>query len=130
MLNRMILQGRLTADPEVKDVGGFSMLEFTVAWSEKYKDTESKCFLRCKAWRTTADFIGKYFKKGQEIVIEGKMLTEQWEKDGQKQSRSICQIEKVAFCGSKTDSVQTATQSASDDFVSVPEGANEELPFN
>lgn len=116
------------ADPEVKDAGGFSRLEFTVAWSEKYKDTETKCFLRCVAWRSTADFIGKYFTKGQEILIEGHMVTEQWEKDGQKQSRSICQVDKVAFCGSKSDSAPA--NKPSDDFVSVAEGTDDELPFN
>lgn len=128
MINRMILQGRVVKDPELQDKGGFQMLEFTVAWSEKYKESESKCFLRCKAWRSTAEFISKYFKKGQEILIEGHMLTEEWEKDGQKQSRSICQVDKVAFCGSKSDSAPSSK--ASDDFVAVAEGTDDELPFN
>lgn len=128
MINRMILQGRLVKDPELQDKGGFQMLEFTVAWSEKYKESESKCFLRCKAWRSTAEFISKYFKKGQEILIEGHMLTEEWEKDGQKQSRSICQVDKVAFCGSKSDSAPASKPS--DDFVAVAEGTDDELPFN
>jgi single-strand DNA-binding protein len=82
---------------------GVSNLEFTIAWSEKYKDVETKCFLRCKAWRQTAEFISKYFKKGSEIIIEGRMVTEQWEKDGQPQSRTICEIDKAHFCGSKSD---------------------------
>ena len=58
MVNKFILQGRLTADPELKQTqSGVSCANLTIAWSEKYKETETKCFQRCKAWRSTADFI-------------------------------------------------------------------------
>ena len=77
MLNKVVIQGRFTADPEVQEKGGFSMTEFTVAWSERYKERETKCFLRCKAWRSQAEHIEKYFHKGQECVIEGRLETEQ-----------------------------------------------------
>ena len=104
MLNKLEYQGRLTADIELKKTpSGVSFTEFTVAWSEKYKEVDTKCFLRCKTWRQTAEFLSKYFKKGSEILIEGRLVTEQWEKDGQKQSRTICDVEKVHFCGSKSD---------------------------
>ena len=130
MLNRVLFQGRLVRDIELKEVGGFQMTEFTVAWSEKYKDTETKCFLRCKAWRSTAEFLSKFFSKGQELIVEGRMVTEEWEKDGQKQSRSICNVEKVHFCGSKGSNTENNPPSApSNDFVNVPEGSDEELPF-
>ena len=127
MLNKTILQGRFTADPEVKDKGGFNMCEFTVAWSEKYKEHETKCFLRCKSWRSQAEHIGKYFKKGQECVIEGRLETEQWEKDGQKQSRTICNVEKIHFCGPKASG---SSDKPDDGFVNVPEGSDEELLFH
>lgn len=130
MVNRMILQGRLTKDVEIKDVGGFSKAEFTIAWSEKYKETEKQCFLRCVAWRSTADFLSKFFTKGQEIAIEGQMVTETWEKDGQKQSRTLCNVEKAHFCGPKGSNTENNPPSApSNDFVNVPEGSDEELPF-
>jgi len=128
MVNRVILQGRFVAKPELKDVGGFNMTEFTVAWSEKYKETEKKCFMRCKAWRNTAEFANKYFDKGQETVIEGQLVTEEWEKDGQKQSRTICNVEKINFSGSKTSN-NTETTTSNDDFMNIPEGEQEELPF-
>ena len=128
MINKVILQGRLARDPEVKEVGGFMKAGITVAWSEKYKETETKCFLNCEAWRGTADFINKYFSKGQEILIEGRMVTDTWEKDGQKQSRTYCLIEKVNFCGSK-GAVSTNEDKPSNDFVSVAEDLPEELPF-
>lgn len=104
MVNKFILQGRLTADPEIRQTqSGVSCANFTVAWSEKYKEVETKCFQRCKAWRATADFIGKYFTKGQEIIVVGKMVTEQWEKDGQKQSAQVLTVDEASFCGSKKD---------------------------
>lgn len=110
MLNKIEYQGRLTADIELKQTqSGASFTEFTIAWSEKYKEVETKCFLRCKAWRQTAEFVSKYFKKGSELIVEGRMVTEQWEKDGQPQSRTICDVEKVHFCGGKSDSGGNAT---------------------
>ena len=126
MVNKVIFQGRLTADVELKEVGGFNMTEFTVAWSEKYKESETTCFLRCKAWRNTAEFLQKYFKKGQELLIEGRMVTESWEKDGQKQSRTICNVEKVNFCGSKSSGSEATTNA--EGFMELPKDA-EECPF-
>ena len=138
MVNKLIFQERMVADPELKhtksDVANY---EFTVAWSEKYKDAETKCFLRCKAWRNNAEFISKYFRKGQEIVIEGHMITEQWESDGEKKSRTICLVDKANFCGSKSDNGGSQANSYSstkpetdpDGFMNIPPGIDEELPF-
>ena len=129
MLNKTLYQGRLTADIELKQTqSGVSFTEFTIAWSEKYKEIETKCFLRCKAWRQTADFVSKYFQKGSEILIEGRLITEQWEKDGQPQSRTICDVEKAHFCGSKTNNNQQTTQSS---YIEItPDGdSNDDLPF-
>ena len=132
MLNKVILQGRLTAKPELKSTAnGVMMSEFTVAWSEKYKEKETKCFMRCKAWQKTAQFISIYFDKGQEILIEGKLVTEQWESEGKPQSRTICQVDSVNFCGNKTQNAapqeQAQQQEILENFVEVdPE---EELPF-
>ena len=126
MVNKVIFHGRMVRDAELKDVNGFKVTEFTIAWSEKYKETETKCFLRCKAWRSTAEFIEKYFKKGQEICIEGHMVTEEWEKDGEKQSRTICTVEKVHFCGSKASNNESTKNN---DFVNIPENVSEQIPF-
>ena len=132
MVNRVILQGRLTRDVELESVGGgFDKAKFTVAWSEKYKENERKCFLNCEAWRGTATFISNFFGKGSEIVIEGQMITDTWEKDGQKQSRTYCNVEKAHFCGSKASNAGSnppATPS-NNDFMTIPDGDAEELPF-
>lgn len=130
MVNQIILQGRLTRDIELKMTSSdIAYTEFTVAWSEKYKEAETKCFLRCKAWRSTADFLSKYFSKGKELIIVGHMVTDEWEKDGEKQSRTICYVDKVNFCGSKGDSGSASVQVPIDDFVNVPDG-DTDLPFN
>ena len=131
MVNQMILQGRLTRDIELKrTTSDIAYTEFTVAWSEKYKESETKCFLRCKAWRSTAEFLSKYFSKGKEIAISGHMVTDEWEKDGQKQSRTICYVDKVHFCGGKSDSGSGTAQASEEDFANVPEEIDNELPFN
>ena len=132
MVNKLILQGRLVRDIEVKHVGKDSIAttEFTVAWSEKYKEKETKCFLRCKAWRNTAEFLEKYFSKGQELVIIGQMVTEEWENDGEKKSRTICNVESVSFCGSKGNNGNSKkSETDADGFMNIPDGIEEELPF-
>ena len=129
MLNRIEYQGRFTRDIELKQTqSGISYTEFTLAWSEKYKEVESKCFLRCKAWRNTADFLSRFFSKGDQVLVEGRMQTEEWEKDGEKQSRTICIVDKVHFCGSKNE--EKANNDSINAFVAVPETDLEELPFD
>lgn len=130
MINKVVLHGRVVNDIELKEVGGFPLAEFRVAWSEKYGETETKCFLACKAWRKTAETISQHFHKGKEILIEGKLVTEEWEKDGQKQSKLVCNVEKFDFCGSKSEqATESAPKPSPDDFVTVPDTDSEELPF-
>lgn len=138
MVNKVIYQGRLVADPELKYTqSNVANTEVTIAWSEKYKDVEIKCFLRCKAWRNNAEFINKYFRKGQEIVVEGHMVTEQWESDGEKKSRTVCLLEKVNFCGSKSENTKTdparkapSPEADPDGFMDIPDGIGDEFPFH
>ena len=131
MINSLNYQGRLVRDIELKHTDSqVAFTEFTIAWSEKYKEVETKCFLRYKAWRQTAEFLKQYFAKGQEIAITGHLVTEEWEKDGEKQSRTICMIDKVHFCGSKSANAEKPAASSGNDFMNVPDGIDEELPFN
>ena len=135
MINKMILQGRLTADPELrKTQSDISVCSFTVAWSEKRNEIETKCFMRCTAWRGTAEFITNYFKKGQEIVVEGKMSTRDWT-DNEGNSRTVLEltVETAHFCGSKASNVNTAptTENApQSDFEGfTPVDTETDLPF-
>ena len=80
MVNRMILQGRLCSDPELRRTNsGTAVCSFRVAWSEKVKDRETKLFLSCVAWKSTAEMICKHFAKGKEIVVEGKLSSREYE---------------------------------------------------
>ena len=135
MVNKVVLQGRLTADPNVKQTqSGVSVVNFTVAWSEKYKETERKCFLPCQAWRYTADFIGKYFKKGSEILVEGELETNEWtDNDGNNKSVLRLTVDKAHFCGKRDSAgdgekaMDTLKADMGSQFVEVND--DEPLPF-
>ncbi len=129
MINHVTIQGRLTKDPEVKTTqSGIKFCNFTVAWSEKYKEVESKCFLNCKAWRGTAELLGKYWSKGKEILLEGRLLTEEWEKDGQKQTRQTLDVQNIHFTGKgENKGGQAAPKQDNGGFVQVDD--SEPLPF-
>ena len=131
MVNKVIYQGRLVKDPELKTTqSGISKLLFTIAWSEKYKEVEIRCFLLCEAWRQTAEFINRFFRKGQEIMIEGHMVSEEWE---EKKSTTFCMVDKAHFCGPKAKPLEEQHEDPREpytgDFMDIKEGMDEELPF-
>lgn len=129
-VNHLDFQGRLVDVPSFGDTNaGGRYANFRLAWSEKYKDKENKCFLDCKAFSGTAQFMEKYMnQKGQEIVAEGKLNTEEWEKDGQKRSKIVLVVTAVHFCGSKKDggSVPAEEPAQEGGFTAVE---TDELPF-
>lgn len=103
MINHLTLQGRLTRDPELRyTTGGVPVCSFTVAWSEKYKDRETKLFMPCTAWRATGEMISRNFSKGREIVVEGGLSTREWtDNEGGKRSVIELTVDRVHFCGPK-----------------------------
>lgn len=137
MINRTVLQGRLVRDPELRQTqNGVSVTSFTVAWSEKYKETETKCFLSCTSWRHTADFVNKYFTKGQEIVVCGKLQTRSYDdKEGNKRTVTELTCEEAHFCGSKSDNARSTdidrpepvAPPADNDFTEIDDDGD--LPF-
>lgn len=106
MLNKAVIQGRLTRDPELrKTQSGTSVASFTVAWSDKYKEQERKLFLNCVAWSGNAEFVSRYFGKGSEIVVEGSLGSRSWEdRDGNKREVIELTAERIHFCGPKQES--------------------------
>lgn len=128
MVNEVIYQGRLTKDPDLKSTqSGISTLLFNVAWSNKYKDVETKCFLLCRAWRQTAEFISTYFKKGQEIIIVGHLETQKWDDD---KEVTLCMVDRAHFAGSKATTIRDDdTKPSPDEFMDIPDNVDEELPF-
>jgi len=106
-MNVWVGMGRLTQDPEVKTVGSdMQVCTFTVAINRKFaKDGERQAdFINCVAWRKTAEFIEKYFKKGNMIGLEGSIQTRSWEDDeGKKRYATEILVDQVHFCGGKED---------------------------
>nr|DAG21989.1 MAG TPA: Single strand binding protein [Bacteriophage sp.] len=105
MVNRTILQGRLCADPEMRRTSnGTAVCSFRVAWSETIKDRETKLFLNCVAWQGTAEMICKYFRKGKELAVEGRLSTREYDdRDGNRRSVTELTVDRVHFCGKNED---------------------------
>ena len=105
MVNRMILQGRLCADPEMRRTqNGTAVCSFRVAWSETVKDRDTKLFLSCVAWQGTAEMICKYFRKGKELAVEGRLSTREYDdRDGNRRSVTEMTVDRVHFCGKNED---------------------------
>lgn len=132
MINHLTLQGRLTRDPELRQTtGGVPVCSFTVAWSEKYKDRETKLFMPCTAWRSIGEMISRNFSKGREIAVEGSLSTREWtDNEGGKRSVIELTVDRVHFCGPKPVEGSNAPESPSpnnQDFMDLNEDG--ELPF-
>lgn len=116
-INRTIVRGRLTRDPELKIIGndGRAVVRFAIANSEYYKGAENDeyvNFFECQAWGKRAEFVSKYFSKGSQIEIDGKLRQERWPgEDGKQRSRIIIIAENVFFSGSKKEGNQSSGQS-------------------
>ena len=109
MINRTILQGRLCADPAMRRTNnGTAVCSFRVAWSETVKDREKKLFLNCVAWQGTAEMICKYFCKGKELAVEGRLSTREYDdRDGNRRSVTEMTVDRVHFCGKNEDAQGT-----------------------
>ena len=141
MLNSIIIMGRLTADPELRSTSsGLSVTSFTVAVDRGYvrPGEEKKAdFIPVVAWRQTADFVSKYFRKGSMIAVQGSLQSRSFEdKNGNKRVAYEIVADQVSFCGSKSESgtgnYDTANHSSynnssADDFSSVVD--DDDLPF-
>lgn len=140
-LNKVIIGGRLTGDPELKTTpNGVSVTSFTVAVNRKGKDGEQTAdFISVTAWRNTAEFITRYFKKASSICIIGSLQTRKWQdKDGNNRSSTDVVADEAYFVdakGENTAQAQTAPSTyvpttytdASPHFEEV--GTDEDLPF-
>lgn len=104
MLNNVCLLGRLTAAPELKTTqSGVSVTTFTLAVQRNFKAPDGSYetdFIHCAAWRNTAEFVCKYFTKGQLMAAEGSLQTRSYtDKQGNKRTAAEVMIENVSFCG-------------------------------
>lgn len=134
MINKVILQGRLTKDPELRHTqSGTAVASFTIAWSEKRGEQETKLFLPCVAWSGTAEFICRNFKKGSALAVEGKLTTRNWtDKDGNNRSSIELTVSDVHFTEGKKEeaSAPHIEPSAPAPFAGFSELAeDEDMPF-
>lgn len=142
MLNLIVLHGRLTADPELRQTqSGVSFCNFNIAVDRSYKSGEDKItdFFNCTAWRGLGETIAKHFQKGKEIALFGEMQSQRWQdNDGNNRISWAVSVKSVDFCGSKNDSKPSVDVDPNNDplknfaqsngFEAV-EGADDDLPF-
>lgn len=126
MLNKCILMGRLTKDPELRHTNSEkAVTTFTVAIDNGYGENKKTDFINCVAWEKTAEFIEKYFEKGRMIVVSGRISTRSWEgQDGRKNFVTEVVVNEAYFGDSKKDE----TASADDGFVPLEDDSD--LPWN
>ena len=132
--NKVIIGGRLTSDPEQKTTqSGIAVTSFSVAVNRKTKQGEEQKadFFNVTAWRQTAEFVARYFKKGSSICIVGTLQNSSWkDQNGQNHSKTDIVADEVMFVDSKSDGNQTApsfTNAPTPKFEEVPTDAD--LPF-
>jgi len=151
-MNKVVLIGRLARDPEVRysqNDGSMAIARFSIAVDRRRaannQDAQTADFISCVAFGRTAEFIEKYFSKGNRIGVYGHIQTGSYtNKDGVKVYTTDVVVDEAEFVESKGDGqgaapmggnngFQTPSQapaSAADGFMNIPEGIDEELPFN
>lgn len=140
MFNLVVLTGRLTADPELKTTpNGTSVVSFSIAVDRRYRAGEERQadFINIVAWRSSAEFISKYFKKGSLIGIEGSIQTRRYtDKNGNNRTAFEVVANNVQFVESKRDGAPAASgEPASfsnadvNDFADLGSASDDDLPF-
>lgn len=112
MLNHIVIMGRLGKDPELRRTQrGVAVATFNVAVDRDFKDKDTgqraTDWITCVAWRSTAEFVEKYFAKGSQVLVAGRLQMRDWtDKDGNKRISAEVQAENVYFAGVKTEGGQ------------------------
>jgi single-strand DNA-binding protein len=149
-MNKVILMGRLTRDPEVRYSQGESAMaiaRYTLAVDRRMNrsnaggDQQTADFIQCVAFGRSGEFAEKYFRKGLKVVVTGRIQTGSYtNKDGQRVYTTDVVVEDQEFAESKAASQNNgggfapadrpSPSDAGDGFMNIPEGIDEELPFN
>ncbi len=144
MINKAILMGRLTRDPELRHTGtGTPVCSFSIAIDNGYGENRQTDFINCVAWNKTAEFVSNYFQKGRMIIVIGRISTRSWEgQDGKRNYTTEVVASEVSFGESKkpqdgsSGNFAPAAQSvpqmpdnlANDDFTPLLD-TDDDLPF-
>lgn len=146
-MNKVILMGRLTRDPEVRYSQGeqaTAIARYTLAVDRRFKrdaDQQTADFIGCVAFGRLGEFAEKYLRKGTKVVVTGRIQTGSYtNKDGQKVYTTDVVVEECEFAESKNASGDSSgftpsdrpspSSAAGDGFMNIPDGIDEELPFN
>ena len=136
-MNKVILMGRLTRDPDVRYSQGnnsTAVARYTLAVNRRFRreGQQEADFIGCVAFGKQAEFAEKYLKQGVKIAVSGRIQTGSYTKaDGTKVYTTDVVVEEHDFCESKGFGSSQEPQKADDDgFISIPDGIEEELPFN
>ncbi len=147
-MNKVILMGRLTRDAEVRYSAGdasTAVARFSLAVDRRFKrdnDEQTADFINCVAFGKTAEFMERFGRKGTKFVVEGRIQTGSYtNKDGQRVYTTDVVVEQVEFAESKASSESSnggyvpadrpsPSGAAGDGFMNIPDGIDEELPFN
>lgn len=138
-MNNVNLTGRLTRDPEVRYTqDNTAIARYTLAVDRRFKKAnEAQAdFINCVAFGKNGEFVEKYLRKGMKIAVAGRIQTGSYtNKDGQKVYTFDIVVEEHEFCESKSGEAKPAPVAGTpvtgaDGFMSIPDGVDEELPFN
>lgn len=136
-LNYTVLQGRLTKDVELRQTqSGTAVCQFSIAVNRDYKDESGDTpadFINCVAWKQTAEFLSRYFKKGQELIVEGGIQTRTYtDNNNTKHYVTEVNVTRARFCGPKQENTTAGTY-IPDAYKSQPDmqpvDNDDDLPF-
>ncbi len=127
-LNKVVLAGRLTNDPELKQTqSGVSVISFSIAINRRYASKNSEQaeqqtdFINLVAWRQTAEFISKYFRKGSAICVTGSIQTRSWQDNqGQKRYATEVVVDEAMFVDSRNESNSAQASYVPDAYNATP----------
>ena len=138
-MNKVILIGRLVRDPEIRYTQGensMAVARFTLAVDRRFKrdNQPTADFISCICFRKTAEFVEKYCKKGTKLAVDGSWQTGSYtNKDGNKVYTNDCLVDNCGFAESKATAEQNQKNddnTGNDDFMNIPDGIEDGLPFN
>ena len=135
-MNKVILMGRLTRDVETRYSGEMAVSRYSLAVDRKFKrEGEPEAdFINCVAFGKSGEFAEKYLRKGMKIAVTGRIQTGSYtNKEGSKVYTTEVVVEEHEFCEGKKDAAESGNNKVgtdSDGFMSIPNGIDEELPFN
>ncbi|MBR5515532.1 MAG: single-stranded DNA-binding protein [Clostridia bacterium] len=129
--NKVILGGRLTADPELRQTPqGISVTSFSIAVNRPYSknaEQQQADFINCVAWRSNADFITRYFRKGSSICVTGSLQTRTWtDQQGQKRYATDVVVSEATFVDSRNESGFTSAAPVADSYSAPAYSSTEE----